>query len=533
MKKLIFLAMLTALPAFGQRSLSVSTNGMPGPLGSWGIQTAPTNLVWTGIHENRANVTNTAAGSHRFAGGFTVTSVATQAFARVTGWLELAGQLTNFSGIYVASNLTAALAAPPPAGKVGLVASNNTWWLVTSAGVWTDLAAVGAGGGTGISTNAGSGTNNFFVAPTSVDPTNNGLSTLANTRITGALIIPPVTNANPWVLSAVTNTFTRNPSLTNGAITFSGTPLEGTILYHEYVNLSNTNQPLTFPSSLQKTAHGLTAITTHSALSNSLTTFRWEFVSGAWQVDITEPPAYLLTLGPTVTIGEVLKVHAVLPRIIVTNGVDVAGAGGALIRFQTNTVIVASATNLNTLYNAADLLVLATNNGATGSVDQHWSIAAGITRDTELFGYLVASNYATFANIGGSNFIQSIGGTVSVGALVVTNTLTMNGGEVRRILTNAYTGLLVFLDLATNTMQYLTVTNDFTLVPTNMAPGLKGGLTLYNITGTSVTITLPAVQIYGSGISNVVAAGKRMEIAYKSQDASITNVAMAFAQQKN
>ncbi len=98
MKKLILGLMLIAAPAFGQRSISVSTNGMPLPVGSWGLQIAPTNMVWQGNHENRANVTNTSAGKWVFQGGVThAAGVTNSAHLRMTGWVENSSNVTNTS----------------------------------------------------------------------------------------------------------------------------------------------------------------------------------------------------------------------------------------------------------------------------------------------------------------------------------------------------------------------------------------------------------------------------------------------------
>jgi hypothetical protein len=127
MKKLLTLFMLVALPALGQRSISVTTNGLTAPA-SWGMQNAPTNIIWTGAHENRAIVTNTSAGAwffqggvtmstftnvnqrstgwavtpietnttaFRAEGGFTVTGIATNQNVRVPGWEIVTGNFTN------------------------------------------------------------------------------------------------------------------------------------------------------------------------------------------------------------------------------------------------------------------------------------------------------------------------------------------------------------------------------------------------------------------------------------------------------
>jgi hypothetical protein len=116
---------------------------------------------------------------------------------------------------------------------------------------------------------------------------------------------------------------------------------------------------------------------------------------------------------------------------------------------------------------------------------------------------------------------------------VVNSTLVHNGADQWKILTNSYNGLNVFLNLATNTMQFLLVTNNFTLILTNQNVGQRISFTMYNTTGTDCTIVLPSVQIYGSGVSNVVKSAKRLKSAWESQDAQVTNVSAAFAQQKN
>lgn len=119
------------------------------------------------------------------------------------------------------------------------------------------------------------------------------------------------------------------------------------------------------------------------------------------------------------------------------------------------------------------------------------------------------------------------------GTTIADSTIVHNGADQFKILTNAYSGFNVFLNLATNTMQFLSVTNNLTLILTNQNVGQKISFTMFNPTTTNVTIVLPAVQIYGSGISNVVAAGKRLKTAWESQDTAVTNVSAAFAQQKN
>lgn len=216
--------------------------------------------------------------------------------------------------------------------------------------------------------------------------------------INGAMVVPPTTNStSPFILPVTTNSFQRSSSLTNGTVTFVGTPVDGIVLYWEYINTSATNQPIGIPSSIPLQVQGNAAITSYTCAANAVTTFRWERVSGAWQVSIVGP----------------------------------------------------------------DLPV-------------------------------------TYS-----------------------------------ILTNSYNGFNVFLDLSKNTMQFLTVTNNFTLILTNQSMGQKVGLTMYNITATNCTITLPSVQIYGSGISNVVVAAKRLKTAWESQDTQVTNVSAAFAQQKN
>lgn len=102
------------------------------------------------------------------------------------------------------------------------------------------------------------------------------------------------------------------------------------------------------------------------------------------------------------------------------------------------------------------------------------------------------------------------------------------------ILTNSYAEFNVFWNLATNKMQMLIATNDFTLIPTNMAAGQQSSLTIFNITATNITIAHTAgVRFFGSGVSNVVDAGKFMKIAADSITDSITNVSLATAKQKN
>jgi hypothetical protein len=163
MKKILTLAMLCALPAFGQRSISVTTNGTAHPF-SWGIQNGPTNLVWTGIHENRANTTNTAASSQRFDGGFIVSTVATQANARVTGWAHTVIE-TNTTAFWAAGWVNVI-------GNLTNVNQRSTGWTVTP--VETNTTAFRAEGGftvTTIATNANlrvSGTSLFSGATTNV-----------------------------------------------------------------------------------------------------------------------------------------------------------------------------------------------------------------------------------------------------------------------------------------------------------------------------------------------------------------------------
>lgn len=130
----------------------------------------------------------------------------------------------------------------------------------------------------------------------------------------------------------------------------------------------------------------------------------------------------------------------------------------------------------------------------------------------------------------------TVGGNIAStfgGSLAVSSTIVHSGADQFKILTNAYSGLNVFLNLATNTMQFLLVTNNFTLILTNQNVGQRISFTMYNATATNCTITLPAVQIYGSGVSNVVVAAKRLKTAWESQDTAVTNVSAAFAQQKN
>lgn len=142
---------------------------------------------------------------------------------------------------------------------------------------------------------------------------------------------------------------------------------------------------------------------------------------------------------------------------------------------------------------------------------------------------------------GSNNLITEIQGwsitlktnATAADTFTASSTIVHNGADQFKILTNTFSGFNVFLDLATNTMQFLLATNNFTLIPTNQNVGQRISFTMFNPTATSVTIVLPAVQIYGSGISNVVAAGKRLKTAWESQDAAVTNVSAAFAQQKN
>ena len=129
----------------------------------------------------------------------------------------------------------------------------------------------------------------------------------------------------------------------------------------------------------------------------------------------------------------------------------------------------------------------------------------------------------------GGNLVTDLNATTRVNS-----TLVHNGADQFKILTNAYNGMNVFLNLATNTMQFLLVTNNFTLIPTNQNVGQRISFTMYNPTLTNVTITHTAgIQIYGSGVSNVVVAAKRLKSAWESQDAAVTNIRAAFAQQKN
>lgn len=129
--------------------------------------------------------------------------------------------------------------------------------------------------------------------------------------------------------------------------------------------------------------------------------------------------------------------------------------------------------------------------------------------------------------------INANGVTTANGVVIANSTIVHNGADQFKILTNAYSGFNVFLNLATNTMQFLLATNNFSLILTQQNVGQRISFTMFNPTATSVTIVLPAVQIYGSGISNVVAAGKRLKTAWESQDTAVTNVSAAFAQQKN
>lgn len=503
MKKLILLAMMLAAPgAFGQRSISVSTNGMPAPSSAWGIQSAPTNLVWTGVHEDRSTRTNTAAGkvefqggfrvttvatnenlrtpgwaqigtmtntvSFRAEGGFTVTGIATQGNARVTGWLELGGQFTNMSGILVASNITVALSASPPAGKIGLVASNNTWWLVTSAGVWTDLASGGSGvDATKVSTNNGIAYNltnreSFRVEGGS---TFIGISTQANTRITGSAFIQAGTNvdftatstsigssttgvarvtgglssvggttnqgtapthqAAPLLVSGafitvpVTNTALTVNLATNLAqayttnasydVAFTGTALNGTRVEYRIWNTGATNIRVGIPGSFSiQAGAGITDIT---AVSNSLTRVIWTIIGGSNYVEVAGADQYQLSLGPNAAVGQPLEIMSLNGglggRMIITNGNDDVGAAGAVIRWQSNTVTIGSQTNFNIIStNHAEFGLLGTNNTTTGSADIHGYIGSAIARDAEVFGWLAGSNFATFANIQSSNYVD-------------------------------------------------------------------------------------------------------------------------------
>lgn len=250
----------------------------------------------------------------------------------------------------------------------------------------------------GTNTIAIAGTLQVNTAPdTNMKFSSGGLMINGNFQVKG-IILPPLTNSTtPFILNVTSNSFQRSSSVTNGTVTFIGTPVDGAIVYWEYINSSTTNQPIGIPSSIPLQVQGNAAITSYTCAGSSITTFRWERVSGTWQLSVVGPD---------------------LP--------------------------------------------------------------------------------ATYT-----------------------------------ILTNSYSGFNVFLDLSKNTMQFLTVTNNFILILTNQNVGQKIGLTMYNITGTNCTITLPSVQIYGSGISNVVNSAKRLKTAWESQDTQVTNVSAAFAQQKN
>jgi hypothetical protein len=146
----------------------------------------------------------------------------------------------------------------------------------------------------------------------------------------GPMAIPPVTNSNPWTVSVGINSFQRNVTATNGTVTFSGTPVDGAIVYYELKNASVTNFDITIPSSLALQNTGNGAITSVTCVSNSVTTLRWERVSGAWQVSVYSPDPFSYSFGANAAAGQALTIHSLTGGpgggLLITNA---AAAGGA------------------------------------------------------------------------------------------------------------------------------------------------------------------------------------------------------------
>lgn len=243
------------------------------------------------------------------------------------------------------------------------------------------------------------GVTNRGVTPTSLE---------APVVIHGSFAFPPVTNANPWVVTVTTNTLQRNVGATNGTVSFSGTAVDGVRIEYHKVNTGNTNYDITIPSSLS-VAQALTAVTSVTCNSNSLTKLIWTRVSGAWHLSVEKEDDYTFAMTG-VAIGKIPKVTAVEPKIVVGWDDDATAAGGAAIRVQSNTVVVGTVTNINFLWNASDLSLLWTNNGTTGAAEGYFALAAGIERKA----HVTASNFVTQAGIAASNVWDSF--TVSAGA---------------------------------------------------------------------------------------------------------------------
>lgn len=182
--------------------------------------------------------------------------------------------------------------------------------------------------------------------------------------IDGSFNLSPITNATSTI-SRVTNAYVLHVLAGHTTFTFGGTALNGARGQADLVNQTATNITITWP--LSYSVPQAAGITTFTAYSNSTTEVYWSTVGGSNRVRVAGKEIVENFLNPTA--GQLVGFHDPWTR---TNVNDQVGAGGALIRVQTNTVTVASVTNLNLIItNGHGLGRFVSNNAATGSADMH------------------------------------------------------------------------------------------------------------------------------------------------------------------
>lgn len=290
---------------------------------------------------------------------------------------------TNLTGAYLGDGRIQLIWTPGGGAGAGDITGGNANQFTESAGILTLMNGLlitnaQSRGFTNLSGPVlfASGADSFIVnddaAFNSTIDANSGINVFSTSAaridaplvINGSFNLTPITNSTT-VISQSTNAFVRRILTGHTTFTFGGTPLNGASGKVELDNPFGTNITVTWP--LSYSTPQAAGITTFTAYSNSITKVIWETVGGSNRVTVAGKEIVENFLNPTA--GQIIAFHDPWTK---TNVNDQVGAGGALIRVQTNTVTVASVTNINLIVtNGHGLGRLATNNAATGSVDLH------------------------------------------------------------------------------------------------------------------------------------------------------------------
>jgi len=305
---------------------------------------------------------------------------------------------------------------------------DNDTSVATTAYVQTEIALLGGGGGTGIATNSGSGTNNLFTRATLNIATNLGAEYLQSTLNVQGTTFANILYATGAVthLGIVTNVgaaYFQSTLRADGAVTANGISID---------NVRSTNGSR-FDSTI--TAGGLTSV--DSQRTTNAARFDGAITAGSSvSVGSLVSTGTVATTGAT-TIGGLTSVDS----LRVTNAARHDGTstfGGAVSvasLTSTGAVAISSTASINGLTSVDSLRV---TNGARfdGAITAGSSISAGSLTST---GAVAISGATT---IGGAVSVASltstgavaISGAVTVGSSIaassasITNTLSAAGG---------------------------------------------------------------------------------------------------------